>query len=46
MISQFSQCLLDRRPPPISLDDGRHSVALVHAIYQAGRDRRVITVQS
>lgn len=46
MISQFSQCLLDRRPPPISLDDGRHSVALVHAIYQAVRDRRVIAVES
>lgn len=46
MISQFSQCLLDQQPPPITSADGRHSMALVQAIYRAGRERRVVTVES
>jgi len=44
MIEQFSDCILNNQPPPISLADGRHSVALIEAIYQAGREKRVIAV--
>lgn len=46
MLSEFSQSLLERQPPAITLADGRHSIALVEAIYRAGRERRVIAVES
>lgn len=46
MIARFSQCLLDHQPAPVTLADGRHSVALVQAIYRAGRERRVVAVES
>jgi predicted dehydrogenase len=46
MIAQFSQCLLDQQPPSITAADGRRTVALLQAIYRAGRERRVVTVES
>jgi predicted dehydrogenase len=44
MVSEFSECILKDREPPISWEDGRHSVNVVEAIYQAVRERRVVTV--
>ena len=44
MITLFSDCILQDRPPPASLADGRHSVKVVNAIYQAARERRVVEV--
>lgn len=46
MISQFSQSLLDGQAPPVTVEDGKHSVALIEAIYRAGRERRVVTVEN
>ena len=44
MITLFTDCILQNRQPPASLADGRHSVKLVNAIYQAARERRVVEV--
>lgn len=44
MIEHFSDCILNQKPSPITLADGRHSVALVEAIYRSGREKRVIAV--
>lgn len=44
MIETFSQCILKGEEPPISMQDGLHSVALVEAIYQSDRERRVVQV--
>jgi predicted dehydrogenase len=45
MITQFSQCILENREPPITLEDGRHSVRVVEAIYKAARKGRVVKVE-
>ena len=44
MITLFTDCILQDRPPPASLANGRHSVNVVNAIYQAARERRVVEV--
>ena len=44
MISLFTDCILQDRQPPTSLANGRHSVQVVKAIYQAVRERRVVEV--
>jgi predicted dehydrogenase len=44
MITLFTDCILQNRQPSASLADGRHSVQLVNAIYQAARERRVVEV--
>jgi predicted dehydrogenase len=45
MIAVFGECILSGQEPPVTLEDGRHSVRLVNAIYQAVRERRVVQVQ-
>jgi len=45
MIDEFSRCIAEDRQPPITLADGRHSVNVVNAIYQAVRERRVVKVE-
>ena len=45
MIDLFSECILNDQEPPVTLEDGRHSVALIKAIYQSvveGKLARVI----
>ena len=44
MINQLSRCILDDTEPPITIDDGCHSVKLVNAIYTAVKERRIIKV--
>ena len=44
MVEQFSDCIRNDKPSPIPLADGRHSVALVEAIYRSGREKRAIAV--
>jgi predicted dehydrogenase len=44
MITLFTDCILQNQQPPVSLAEGRHSVRLVDAIYQASRERRVVAV--
>jgi predicted dehydrogenase len=44
MITLLTDCILDDRPPPASLANGRHSVKVVNAIYQAARERCVVEV--
>ena len=44
MITLFTDCILQDRQPPESLANGRHSVQVVNAIYQAARERRVVEV--
>jgi len=46
MITAFSRCILEDRQPAITLQDGRHSVQVVNAIYQAVKSRKTITVTS
>lgn len=45
MITIFSECIQNNTAPPVSLADGRHSVKVVDAIYQAVREKRVIAVE-
>jgi len=44
MITQLSDCIINDMQPPIDLEDGRHSVQLVDAIYQAVREKRTVQV--
>jgi len=44
MITLFTDCILRNQQPPTSLADGRHSVKVVNAIYQASRERRVVEI--
>lgn len=44
MIEAFSRCILQDEEPPITLADGRHSVALVNAIYRAIQRKQVVQV--
>ncbi|MBU4212022.1 MAG: Gfo/Idh/MocA family oxidoreductase [Kiritimatiellae bacterium] len=45
MIDIFSRCIMDNTAPSITLADGRHSVAVVLAIYEAIRKRKVVKVR-
>ena len=45
MIDCFSRCILDNTEPPVTLADGRHSVAVILAIYEAIRKRKVVGVR-
>lgn len=42
MIDTFSRCILEDAEPPCTLEDGRHSTAVVEAIYRAVREQRVV----
>lgn len=44
MVDTFSQCILEDKEPPITLEDGRHSVRVVEAIYRAVREKRTMAV--
>ncbi len=44
MIDSFSRCIAENREPPVTLEDGRHSVNLVDAVYKAVRTRKVVKV--
>ncbi len=44
MITTFSDCILHDTEPPCTLADGRHSVQVVNAIYQAVTERRIVRV--
>ncbi len=44
MITLFSDCIRTGTPPPTGFADGRHSVQVVDAIYQAAREKRVVAV--
>jgi len=44
MIDIFSECILNDQEPPITLADGRHSVAVAEAIYQSAAEGRLIRV--
>ncbi|MBI2440886.1 MAG: hypothetical protein HYV35_05890 [Lentisphaerae bacterium] len=41
----FSRCITDNTEPPITMADGRHSVNVVLAIYEAIRKRKVVKVR-
>lgn len=45
MIEEFSRCIRENREPPITLEDGRHSVRVVDAIYRAVREKKTIPVR-
>jgi len=45
MLEQFSRCIAEDTPPPVTLEDGRRSVRLVSAIYKAVRERRLVRVE-
>jgi predicted dehydrogenase len=45
MIDTFSQCILNGSEPPVSIQDGLHSVRLVEGIYQSRREYRVVRVK-
>ncbi|NLE67020.1 MAG: Gfo/Idh/MocA family oxidoreductase [Lentisphaerae bacterium] len=45
MIDTFSRCIREGTEPPVTLADGRHSIALVQAVYQSGRKRKTISVR-
>ncbi len=44
MITAFSDCIRNDTEPAITLEDGRHSVKVVNAIYRAVREKRVVEV--
>lgn len=46
MINTFSKCIVEDREPPVTLEDGRHSVTVVEAIYRAVREKRVVRVEA
>jgi predicted dehydrogenase len=45
MIESFSRCIEEGREPPVTIEDGRHSVALVEAIYQSTAKGRAVKVR-
>jgi predicted dehydrogenase len=45
MITAFSDCILNDQEPPITLEDGRHSVEVVEAIYRAVKERKVVKLK-
>ena len=44
MMEIFSRCILDDTQPPVTVADGRHSVAVVEAIYKSVAEKRVVAV--
>lgn len=44
MIDAFSRCVQENQEPPVTLKDGRHSVAVVESIYKAVREKRTVSV--
>jgi predicted dehydrogenase len=44
MAAAFSDAILNDTEPPVTLADGRHSVAVVEAIYRSVAERRVVKV--
>jgi predicted dehydrogenase len=44
MIDTFSRCIREDAGPPITLEDGRHSVRLVDAIYRAVKEGRKVEI--
>ncbi len=44
MIDIFSRCVRENTEPPVTLEDGRHSVEVVDAIYKAVRERRIVKI--
>ena len=44
MIDTFSRCILRDEEPPVTLEDGRHSVAVVEAVYRAVREKRMVKI--
>jgi len=45
MIGDFNRCIREDSDPPVPLEDGRHSVNLVQAIYTAVKTKRVVRVE-
>lgn len=45
MIDIFSKCILENTEPPVTLEDGRHSVKVVNAIYKAVQKKKVVAVE-
>jgi predicted dehydrogenase len=45
MIDAFSRCVLEGREPPVALEDGRRSTAVVEAIYRAVKEKRAVRVK-
>lgn len=45
MIDIFSRCIMGNTEPPVTLADGRHSAAVVRAIYESVRKRKVVKVR-
>lgn len=45
MIDSFTRCIMEDKDPPVTLEDGRHSVTLVEAIYKAVREKCVVRVK-
>jgi predicted dehydrogenase len=46
MIDAFSRCIAEDTVPPVTLEDGRHSVRVVEAIYRAVKEKRVVQVEA
>lgn len=44
MVDTFNQCILEDKEPPVTLQDGRHSVRVVEAVYRAAKEKRVVQV--
>ena len=45
MVRDFSARIFDGTEPPVTIEDGRHSVKMVKAISRAVRERRVVAVR-
>jgi predicted dehydrogenase len=44
MMAMFATCILENKTPPITLEDGRHSLRVVETIYRAAQEKRVLAV--
>lgn len=45
MIEDFVKCIEDDSIPPVTLEDGKHSVQVVNAIYKAVKEKRTVDVE-
>ena len=45
MLNAFIESVIGDKEPPVTLQDGRHSVAVVDATYRAGKEKRVVAVE-
>lgn len=45
MIESFSSCITEDKEAPITLEDGRHSVAVVNAVYKAVKEKKIVRVR-